>query len=134
MVAGVAEGVGVAPHGGQDQPVADQDRHIDGDGQLETIIRLDNPLTPSTEQREQEWKLEENPCTFRHSMLYMFDSPSDSLKQAFNQSASALSDIIHSPYPLRNGLDLIGATGTTRSANSHSPRTRKRSSWARLEA
>ncbi len=73
---------------------------IDGDGKPETMLRLDNPLSTKYWQGEMSWTVEEDACPYRHSTLYMLESPNDSMKNAFNHVAFALGgDIIHFPFP-----------------------------------
>jgi hypothetical protein len=67
---------------------------IDNDGALETIVRFDYPLAPTTGPQAQEYVVEP-PCPYRHNMLYMLDAPKASLQENFNQMASYISDIIH---------------------------------------
>jgi hypothetical protein len=68
---------------------------IDGDGAPETIVRLDYPLVPNPAQKEPEWQLEQHPCAYRHSKLYMTASPNEAMRTGFNQTASSVTDILH---------------------------------------
>ena len=79
---------------------------INGDGAPETLVRLDHSLVPNTGPNEQDAKLEQNPCPYRHSKLYMVESSyelaarklsaeSEGMKKAFSISASFVADIIH---------------------------------------
>jgi hypothetical protein len=67
---------------------------IEDDGALETIVRFDYPLAPTTGPQAQEYVVEP-PCPYRHTKLYMLDTPKASLKENFNRVADNLSDIIH---------------------------------------
>jgi len=69
---------------------------IDNDGVVETIIRLDNPFSTKYWQGKMSWTVEPDACDYRHSTLYMLDSPNDSMKNGFNRQASTVTDIFHS--------------------------------------
>jgi len=43
---------------------------VDGDGQLETILRLDNPFSTQYSQGGVSWTVEPDFCPYRHSALY----------------------------------------------------------------
>jgi hypothetical protein len=67
---------------------------IDGDGVVETIVRLDHLLAPNPVSSEQGWQLEQNPCPYR-GKVYMLESANASMREGFNRTAYAITDILH---------------------------------------
>lgn len=68
---------------------------IDWDGAPETILRLYAPLRAAYRPGGTlQWGIDPNPCLHRRSILYMPESPNASMKEAFNNKAFALADII----------------------------------------
>jgi hypothetical protein len=78
---------------------------IDGDGGMETIVRLYDVLAPSPGERDA--KMKSDPCPYRDSQTYMLESSfgpaarrlsanSDMMKYGFNlRAAWSVTDIIH---------------------------------------
>jgi hypothetical protein len=68
---------------------------IDNDGVPETLLRLEHPLTPKKERDGKGWSVDQSACLYRNSMLYMLASPNTSMREGFNQTAYAITDILH---------------------------------------
>jgi hypothetical protein len=68
---------------------------VDNDGAPETLLRLEHPLTPKIEREGKGWQVDQNACLYRNSMLYMSASPNASMREGFNQTAYAITDILH---------------------------------------
>ena len=68
---------------------------VDGDGVPETILRLFNPLDTQYRGGYVSWTIAPDACSYRYSILYMLDTPNDSMKKAFNISAYTITDIFH---------------------------------------